>query len=103
MNTKQKLSEEISREIENKEKELEESDKEIIDLKIRMKIDNKALEMKDMKEELREDFKYSVQALENILVMEENKNSESKQGLEILKYRKAVLESQFTDNELDRE
>lgn len=57
--------------------------------------------MQDLKEHLKEDFKYSAQALEVIVTQEQQRNVEFKKDLEMLKYRKAVIESQFSDNELD--
>ncbi len=58
--------------------------------------------MQDLKEHLKEDFKYSAQALEDMLVQEQQRNAELKKDLEMIKYRKAVVESQFSDSELDR-
>ncbi len=101
LNTKQKLINEMLKEVTEKEKEIENSNEEVRILKVRIKIENKALEMKDLKEDLREDFVYGAEALKSMLTMEENRNFELKRELEVLKYRKAVIESQFTDSELD--
>jgi hypothetical protein len=100
-NIKQQLIDKNQNIIEKKEQEIKESDEELEMLEAEMKVENRAFEMEDITEELKEYFKYSIQSLENIIGMEENKNSELKKDLEILKYRKAVIKSQFTENELD--
>src|SRR3989338_1089446 len=69
----------------------------------RLKVEHKTLGMQDLKEHLKEDFKYSAQALEGMLAQEQQRNAELKKELEMTKYRKAVIESQFSDNELDRQ
>ncbi|MBI4065794.1 hypothetical protein HY412_01190 [Candidatus Kaiserbacteria bacterium] len=99
-NFKQHLIDETANEIVAKESEVQESDKELEVLNAKLKVENKAFYMKDISENLKEDFKYSVQALENMIAMEQNRNSELKKEMEMLKYRKAVIESQFPDNEL---
>ena len=66
----------------------------------KLKVENKTLGMQDLKEHLKEDFKYSAQALEGMLAQEQQRNAELKKDLEMLKYRKAVIESQFSDNDL---
>jgi len=101
-NIKQHLIEETTKEIAAKEREIQESDHELEILSAKIKVENKALGMQDLKEHLRENFKYSAQALESMLAQEQQRNAELKKDLEILKYRKAVVESQFSDNELDR-
>jgi len=101
-NTKQYLIKETDREIAGREKEVKKSDEELEILNARLKVEKKSLGMKDIKEDLKEDFKYSVIALQDMIAMEENKNFELKKDLEILKYRKEVINSQFSDNELDR-
>ena len=100
-NIKQNLIEEIAGEITAKEREIQESDHELAMLGVKVKVENKALGMQDIKEHLKEDFKYSAQALEGMLAQEQQRNFELKKELEMLKYRKAVVESQFSDNELD--
>ena len=47
--------------------------------------------MKDIPEELEEDVKYSIQALENMLAMEKNRNEGLKKELKMLQYRKQVI------------
>ncbi len=101
-NIKQNLIEEMTSEITAKEREIQESDHELAMLEARVKVENKTLGMQDLKEHLKEDFKYSAQALEGMLAQEQQRNAELKKDLEMLKYRKAVVESQFSDNELDR-
>lgn len=100
-NIKQHLVEEVTNEITSKEREIQESDHELEMLGAKLKVENKTLNMQDLKENLKEDFKYSAQALEGILAQEQHRNSELKKELEMSKYRKAVIESQFSDNELD--
>lgn len=100
-NIKQHLIDEAVNEITVKEREIQESDKELEILNARLIVEKKAEGMKDIKEHLKEDFKYSIQALESMIVMEQNKNFTLKKDMEMLKYRKAVIESQFSDNELN--
>jgi exonuclease VII large subunit len=100
-NIKQHLVEEIAKEITAKEREIQESDQELVVLSAKLKVENKTLGMQDLKEHLKEDFKYSAQALEGMVTQEQQRNAELKKDLEMLKYRKAVIESQFSDNELD--
>lgn len=101
-NLKQNLIEEITGEISAKGQEIQESDNEVEMLSAKLKVENKTLAMQDLKEHLKEDFKYSAQALESMLTQEQQRNAELKKDLEMLKYRKAVVESQFSDNELDQ-
>lgn len=101
-NIKQHLIEETTNGIIAKEREIQESDTEVEMLGAKLKVENKTLGMQDLKEKLKEDFKYSAQALEGMLTQEQQRNTELKKELEILKYRKAVIESQFSENELDR-
>lgn len=101
-NIKQHLIEEAANNITAKEREIQESDNELEMLNAKVKVENKTLGMQDLKEHLKEDFKYSAQALEGMVTQEQQRNAELKKDLEMLKYRKAVVESQFSDNELDR-
>ena len=100
-NLKQRLIDETTNEIAAKESEVQASDTELEILSAKLKVEKKTLDMKDIKENLKEDFKYSIQALESMIIMEQNRNSELKKEMEMLKYRKAVIESQFSDNELE--
>jgi len=102
-NTKQHLVEEITNEIVAKEREIQESDHELEMLGAKLKVENKTLGMQDLKEHLKEEFKYSAQALDGMVTQEQERNTELKKELEMMKYRKAVLESQFSDNDLDRQ
>ncbi len=101
MSIKKHLTEEAVNEIAAKEHEIQESDQELAILSAKVKVENKTLGMQDIQEHLKEDFKYSAQALEGMLTQEQHRNAELKKELEMLKYRKAVIESQFSDNELD--
>lgn len=100
-NIKQQLIEGVTSEIDAKEREIQESGQELKILNARLRVENKALGMQDIKEHLMEDFKYSAQALEGMLAQEQQRNTELKKELEMLKYRKGVIESQFSDNELE--
>ena len=102
-NIKQQLIEEDTNSITAKEREIHESEQELAILGARLKVENKTLSMQDLQEHLKEDFKYSAQALEDILAQEQQRNTELKKELEMLKYRNAVLKSQFSDNDLDRQ
>ena len=99
-NTKQHLIEEIANEITAKERGIQESDHELEMLGAKLKVENKTLGMQDLKEHLKEDFKYSAQALEGMVAQEQQRNAELKKDLEMAKYRKAVVESQFSDSDL---
>ncbi len=102
-NIKQHLIEEATNNITAKEREIHESDQELTVLGAKLKVENKTLGMQDLKEHLREDFKYSAQALEGMLAQEQQRNTELKKELEMMKYRKAVTESQFSNNDLDHQ
>lgn len=96
-NIKQHLVEEITNEISSKEREIQKSDYELEMLGAKLRVEHKALGMQDLKEHLKEDFKYSAQALEGMLAQEQQRSAELKKDLEMLEYRKAVTESQFSD------
>ncbi len=100
-NIRQHLIDETKNQIIAQEREIRESDEELEVLGAKLKVENKTLVMQDLKEHLKEDFKYSAQALQGMLEQEQQRNAELKKDLEVLKYRKAVVESQFSDNELD--
>ena len=99
-NLKQHLVKEIADQIAAKEREIQESDQELKILGAKVKVENKTLVMQDLKEHLKEDFIYSAQALESMLAQEQQRNAELKKDLEMLKYRKAVIDSQFSDSDL---
>lgn len=99
-NLKQKLIKGTADEIAAKEQEIQESDQELKILGARVKVENKILVMQDLREHLKEDFTYSAQALDSMLVQEQQRNVELKKDLEMIKYRKAVIDSQFSDNDL---
>jgi len=101
-NIKQHLIKEVTNQITAKEQEIRESDQELEILNAELKVENTAFGMQDIKDHLKEDFKYSAQAIEGMLVQEQQRNTELKRYLEMLKYRKAVIESQFPGDELDR-
>lgn len=99
-NLKQKLIKDAADEIAAKEQEIQESDQELEILGAKIKVENKTLVMQDLQEHLKEDFTYSAKALESMLTQEQQRNAELKKDLEMLKYRKAVIDSQFSDNDL---
>lgn len=101
-NLKQHLIDQTVADIATKEHEIKESDEELSILNARLKVEKKTIGMQDLKDHLREDFTYSIQALEGMVAQEIHRNAELKKELEMLKYRKAVTESQFTDSELDQ-
>lgn len=101
-NLKQHLIDQAMADIAAKEHEIKESDEELSLLNARLKVEKKTIGMQDLKDHLREDFTYSIQALEGMVTQEIHRNAELKKELEMLKYRKAVTESQFTDSELDQ-
>lgn len=101
-NLKQHLIDLATSDIIAKEQEIKESDEELSVLNAKLKVEKKTLGMQDLKEHLKESFTYSLQGLETVISQEQQQNTELKNDLEMLKYRKAVVESQFTDGELDQ-
>jgi multidrug resistance efflux pump len=101
-NLKQHLIDQAVAEIAAKENEIKESDEELAVLGARLKVEKKTLGMQDLKEHLKESFTYSLQGLETVITQDQQQNTELKKDLEMLKYRKAVIESQFTESELDQ-
>ncbi len=99
MNIQQHLIDEIASKIANKEREIQESDQELEILNAKLKVENKTFGMQDLKEYLKEDFKYSIQALESMLAQEQLCNIQLKKELEMLNYRKVVIEKKFSDND----
>lgn len=96
------MIEEATNNITDKEREIQESEQELVLLGAKLKVENKTLSMQDLKEHLKEDFKYSAQALGDMFAQEQKRNTEHKKDLEMLKYRKEVLESQFSDSDFVR-
>lgn len=101
-NLKQHLIDQVAAKIAAKENDIKVSDEELAVLGARLKVEKKTLGMQDLKEHLKESFTYSLQGLEAVIAQEQHQNTELKKDLEMLKYRKAVIESQFTDGELDQ-
>ena len=95
---KQYLINEIKKQIEEASGEIKESDKEIGILGAKLKVENKMSKMADVPEEIKEDIKYSVLALEDMLTMGKSKNEELKKELKILQYRKQVIDK-FEDED----
>jgi len=98
-NQKQHLIDETKKQIEETGEEIKKSDIEIDVLESKLKVENKMSAMEDIPEEIKEDVKYSIQALENMLVMEKNRNAELKKEFGILRYRKQVINT-FEDEDL---
>jgi len=98
-NLKQYLIEETNKEIEGKEAEIENSDKELKILEAKFKVEKKLSEIKDIPEEIKEDVKYSVGAIENMILMEKNRNAELRKELKMLQVRRQVI-NKFEDEEL---
>jgi len=90
-NKKQYLIDETKKQIEEATKETKKSDIEIEVLEAKLKVENKMSGMEDIPEELKEDVRYSIQALENMLAMEKNRNEGLKKELKMLQYRKQVI------------
>ena len=90
-NQKQYLIDETKKQIEEATKETKKSDIEIEVLEAKLKVENKMSGMEDIPEELKEDVRYSIQALENMLAMEKNRNEGLKKELKMLQYRKQVI------------
>ena len=91
-NLKQRLIEETKNQIASKEREIKESDEELEMLEAKLKVENKFLEMKDIKEDLKEEVGYSIKGLENMLMLEKQRNAELKKDFEISKYRLMVID-----------
>jgi len=98
-NLKQTLIDETKKRVEELEKEIEESGKEVELLEAKLKVESKMASMKDLPQEVAEDVKYSVQALESMLQMEKNRNTELQKEFEILRHRSQVIRK-FDDVEL---
>jgi RNase H-fold protein (predicted Holliday junction resolvase) len=96
---KQRLTDESKNEVAAEEREIKISDEELETLEAKIKVENKFLKMKDIKDDLKDQVEYSVQALEGMLMMEQQKNAELRQDLQISKYRLAVIDK-FGDGEL---
>jgi hypothetical protein len=91
----QDLINETTNNINTKKGEIRESDKEVAILKAKLEVEKRTLEMKDLKDDLKEDFEYSKQALEGMLIQEQQRNFELKKDLEILEFRHSVIRTQF--------
>lgn len=98
-NLKQRLTEEINKEIKEKEEEIKNSGQELEILEARLKVEKKLSEIEDVSEEIKEDIKYSIQAIEGTILMEKERNAELKKEFEVLKYRKQII-GRFEDGEL---
>lgn len=98
-NSKQYLIEDTDKKIKEAEEEIKKSKQELEILESKLKVEKKLSEMKDISEEIKEDVKYSVQAIESMMLMEKNRNVELKKDLKMLESRKQVI-NKFEDEEL---
>ncbi|MCX6719829.1 MAG: hypothetical protein NTV36_01865 [Candidatus Staskawiczbacteria bacterium] len=60
-------------------------------MEARVKVEKRFFELKDIKEGMREDVKYSLQALESMVMMEKERNFELRKESELLRARKQVI------------
>ncbi len=97
-NLKQRLVEDTKRAIAANREEVKQSDDELAILEARLKVEKRFYAMKDIDKGLKEDVKYSVQALEAMLAMERNRNAELKKDARILEYRSRVIEKIDNDD-----
>jgi hypothetical protein len=88
---KQQLLDDTIKVFKEKEEEIEKSNKELELLDARVKVEKRFFELKDITEEMKEDVKYSLQALESMVIMEKERNAELKKESELLKVRKQVI------------
>lgn len=98
-NIKQQLLDEIINELKEKENEIKKSSEEIKLLEARIKVEKIFFELKDITEEIREDVKYSLEALEGMLILERNKNTQLKRDFEVLRIRKQVIRDKFEEGD----
>jgi hypothetical protein len=90
-NIKQHLLGDTISEFKAKEAEIKKSDEEIKILEAKIKVEKRFFELKDITEEMREDVKYSLQALEGMAMMEKERNANLRKELEMLRVRKQVI------------
>lgn len=96
---KQHLIEDTDKKIKETEEEIKKSDEELNILESKLKVERRMSEMEDIPEGIEEGIKYSIQAIESMILMEKDRNAELKKELEILRYRKQVI-NKFEDREL---
>jgi len=82
-----------------KEREIKESDGDLERLEAKLKVEKRIFGTKGIKAEFKNNVKYSIEALESMLMMEENKNAGLKGDVETEKYRLKVIGT-FTAGEL---
>ena len=98
-NKKQYLIEKTIKEIKQKEEEIKKSDEGLEILETELKVEKRFFEMEDINNEIKENIKYSVGALEDMIFMERSKNDELKKDLQISKMRKQIIDK-FGEDEL---
>ncbi len=98
-NIKQHLLDGTVNELKEKDGEIKKSDEEIELLTAKIKVEKRFFELKDITDEIREDVKYSLEALEGMLMMEKDKNSQLKKEFEVLRIRKQVIRDKFEEGD----
>jgi hypothetical protein len=88
---KQQLIDNTIKEFKEKEEKIEKSNKELELLDAKVKVEKRFSELKDIKEDMREDVKYSLQALESMVMMEKERDTQLRKELEILRVRNQVI------------
>lgn len=92
-NLKQRLLKDIKNGIIEKEEEIKASDDELELLTARLEIENGLRDKSGIGTELKEDFKYSAMALDDMIMMEKENNLELKKDLAMAKLRKTAVEN----------
>ena len=98
-NHRQRLIEENKRDIENKRQKIKKAEEELEMSKARIKVERKFMEMESIRDELKEEVKYILQASEDMLVQEEDRLAELKRSLEISENMLSVIDKS-KDSEL---
>jgi len=98
-NIKEYLKKEIAGEIEEIEKEIKESDRDIRIWEARVKVEKKLATFTDLDEDMESNVKYGTIALEDFLLMEKNRNKELKNERKLIIRRKKSID-QFEEEEL---
>ncbi len=98
-NIKQQLLDDTISRLKEKEAEIKKSDEEIELLAAKIKVEKLFFKLKDITEEVREDVKYSTEALEGMLMMERDKNNQLKREFEVLRLRKQIIRDKFEEED----
>lgn len=98
-NIKQQLLDCTVNELKEKEAEIKKSGEEIELLTAKIKVEKRFFGMKDISDEIREDVKYSLEALEGMLTMEKDRINQLKKDFEILRIRKKIIKDKFEEGD----